>query len=128
MSENKLFDKIASEILASSLKNSNSSPRIGKQLYDSFVTMLHKEFTELKEIELKFVQGFYRGKRNILSIEKQAVAIKITFNAKIGALKDDKKLLRDVSNVGHWGNGDYQIKLENEAHFKDVLNLIKQIY
>jgi hypothetical protein len=54
--------------------------------------------------------------------------IKITFNAKIGTLKDDKKLLRDVSNVGHWGNGDYQIKLENEAHFKDVLKLIKQIY
>jgi len=128
MSENKLFDKIVTEILASSQKNSNSSPRMGQKLCDSFVSMLHKEFTELKEIESKFVKVFYRGKRNILSIEKQAVTIKITFNAKIGALKDDKKLLRDVSNIGHWGNGDYQIKLENEVHFKDILKLIKQIY
>jgi predicted transport protein len=123
-----MFDKIASEILASSLKNSNSSSRIGQQLYDSFVSMLHKEFTELEETDQKLVKVFFRGKRNILSIAIQAGAIKITLNAKIGTLKDDKRLLRDVSKIGHWGNGDYQIKLVNEAHFKDVLQLIKQIY
>jgi predicted transport protein len=27
-------------------------------------------------------------------------------------LNDPKKIARDVSNMGHWGNGDYEIKIK----------------
>ncbi|WP_173956612.1 hypothetical protein [Polynucleobacter tropicus] len=128
MGDNIVFQKITSEILAVSSRASLNGPPLGQQLYESFVSTLHKEFKELKEIESKFVKVFYKNKRNILSIEIQANAIKVTINAKIGSLKDDKKLLRDVSNIGHWGNGDYQIRLQNKTLFKDVLKLVKQIY
>lgn len=128
MSDSIVFQKITSDILAIASKGSPNSHPLGQQLYSSFVSHLHKEFKELKEIDSKFVKVFYKSKRNILSIEIQANAIKVTLNAKIGSLKDDKNLLRDVSNIGHWGNGDYQIKLEDKVLFKDVLKCVKQIY
>ena len=85
-------------------------------------------FKGLEESEGRLVKVFYKNKRNILSVEIQTAAIKITINAKKGSIKDSKNLLRDVSKIGHWGNGDYQIKLENDIHFDDVLEMIEQIY
>ncbi len=130
MDKNKLFHKIAHEILANSLKSSISIPKptLGDKLYEDFLVKLHEKYKGLNGVEGKFVTSFNKGNRNILSIEKQSAAIKITINAKKGILKDSKKLLRDVSKVGHWGNGDYQIKLNDQIYFGDVLCLIKQIY
>lgn len=132
MDKNKLFHKIAYEILANSLKSSIPSPSpkstLGDKLYEGFVGILLKKYKGLKDVEGKFVTFFNKGNRNILTIEKQSAAIKITINAKKGTLKDSKKLLRDVSRIGHWGNGDYQIKLNDQVYFDDVLDLIKQIY
>jgi predicted transport protein len=132
MDKNKLFHKMANEILANSSKGiiTSDSPKslLGDKLYQDFVRKLLKKFTELKGIEGKLVTSFRRGSRNILSIEKQSAFIKITFNAKKGTLRDSKELLRDVSKIGHWGNGDYQIKLNDQVNFDYVLDLVKQIY
>ena len=35
---------------------------------------------------------------------------------KKGTLDDSKKLFRDVSNIGTWGNGDYELKVSNEIN------------
>jgi len=128
MDGNKLFNKIASEILANPLTSPDQQIKLGDRLCNSFVKKLIIQFKDLEEVETKFVKVFYKNKRNILSIETQIVAIKITINAKKGEIEDGKNILRDVSNIGHWGNGDYQIKLENEEAFNDVLQLISQIY
>lgn len=128
MDRNQLFNKIASEILANSSESPNPKLNLGQKLCDSFVNELLKKYKGLEGVDSKYVKVFYKNERNILSIEKQAAAIKITINAKKGVLRDEKKLLRDVSSIGHWGNGDYQIKLDSQVHFGDVLDLIKQIY
>ena len=124
-----IFKKMASEILANSLENLDpNSFSLGQQLYESFVSRLLEKCGCLKETESKIVKVFYKNERNILSIQIQSAAIKLTLCAKVGTLKDDKKLLRDVSKIGHWGYGDYQVKLEDEAYFDDVIELIGQIY
>jgi predicted transport protein len=128
MNKNQLFNKMASEILANSSKNKTPKIDLGQKLCDSFIKKLLTKYKCLKEVESKFVKVFYKDERNILSVEKQTAAIKITINAKKGSIKDSKNLLRDVSKIGHWGNGDYQIKLENNTHFDDVLKMIEQIY
>ena len=128
MDSNKLFSKIASEILANPLTSPDHQIKLGDRLCNSFVIKMIFQFKDLEEVETKFVKVFYKNKRNILSIEIQTAAIKITINAKKGSIKDSKNLLRDVSKIGHWGNGDYQIKLENDTHFDDVLEMIEQIY
>ena len=47
-------------------------------------------------------------------------------NLHINELKDEKKLARDVSNIGHWGNGDYELAVSNDEHLEYILSLIKQ--
>lgn len=49
----------------------------------------------------------------------------------IGQLKDPKGLARDLKRpkpIGHWGNGDYEVKLEKENEIDSVFELIKQSY
>ena len=128
MDRNQLFNKITSEILANSSVSPNPKLNLGQILCDSFIKKLLTKYKGLKEVESKFVKVFYKNERNILSIEIQTAAIKITINAKKGSIKDRRNLLRDVSKIGHWGNGDYQIKLENDTHFDDMLEMIEQIY
>jgi predicted transport protein len=41
-------------------------------------------------------------------------------------LQDQKNIARDVSNVGHWGNGAYEIKLADLEDMDYVLSLLKQ--
>ena len=57
--------------------------------------------------------------------------IKIFFNVKSGQLNDPQSLARDLTKpkpIGHWGNGDYEVKLENENEIEAVFVLIKQSY
>ena len=41
-------------------------------------------------------------------------------------LEDSKKLTRDVSEIGHYGNGDYQLQFSNDEDLEYVMSLIKQ--
>lgn len=46
----------------------------------------------------------------------------------IWATDDYKGLTRDVSDKGHWGVGDYEIKLKSENDFDYFVELFKQSY
>ena len=34
--------------------------------------------------------------------------------------------MRDVSNIGHWGNGDYELVIKNTDDLEYIMSLIKQ--
>lgn len=51
---------------------------------------------------------------------------KIYVNLKSGDLLDEKNLARDVSNVGHWGNGSYEIKMSDTEELEYISSLLKQ--
>ena len=50
------------------------------------------------------------------------------FNLSKGELDDSKKLARDVSKIGHWGNGDYELQISSDEDFEYIMSLIKQSY
>ena len=52
--------------------------------------------------------------------------MKIWINLQKGELDDPKNLVRDVSAIGHWGNGDYELQVRNDENFEYILSLIKQ--
>ncbi|MGN6340502.1 MAG: DUF5655 domain-containing protein [Ginsengibacter sp.] len=52
--------------------------------------------------------------------------LKIYLNLKSGELQDQKNVARDVSNVGHWGNGSYEIKLTDLEDIDYISSLLKQ--
>jgi predicted transport protein len=50
----------------------------------------------------------------------------VWLNLQQGDLDDPKEIARDVSSVGHWGNGDYEIVMRTDEEMEYILGLIKQ--
>jgi predicted transport protein len=69
----------------------------------------------------------FKKESNIVDIEIQVNSIKIFLNARYGEINDSRKLARDVTNVGHYGNGDYQIQIDNDNDLEYIMSLIKQL-
>jgi len=65
---------------------------------------------------------------NFVDIRLQKSQIKIWINLNKGELDDPKKMARDVHNIGHWGNGDYEIVLKPNSDLDYLMTLIKQSY
>ncbi len=70
--------------------------------------------------------GFKVDNNFFCDVVLQGKGLKIYLNLKSGDLLDEKKVSRDVSNVGHWGNGSYEIKLADLEDIDYILSLIKQ--
>ncbi|MBI2036585.1 transporter [Candidatus Microgenomates bacterium] len=73
----------------------------------------------------------YKLATNFVDVEVRSKDIKIFLNVRSGQLDDPKNLARDLTkpkHIGHWGNGDYEVKLENENQLDEVFELIKQSY
>jgi predicted transport protein len=45
-----------------------------------------------------------------------------------GELDDPRKMARDVSAVGHWGNGQYEVSLKIDDDLDYLMTLVKQSY
>lgn len=54
--------------------------------------------------------------------------IKVIINLKKGELDDPKGISVDMVKIGHWGNGDYQVRVNDNEDFDYILSLIKQSY
>ncbi|MBZ9633708.1 DUF5655 domain-containing protein [Clostridium sp. FP1] len=76
----------------------------------------------------KLEVGFLYNKKVMLDIHLQKKGLKMWFNTKAGTLNDSRNIARDVSNTGHWGNGDYQIQISNDEDIEYIFSLIKQLY
>ncbi len=84
----------------------------------------------LGEIEIKTVQNWigFIAATNFVDFEIQKRAIKIHINLKKGELEDTKGITRDVSKLGHFGNGDYEIRIKDDENLEYIMSLIKQSY
>jgi predicted transport protein len=71
--------------------------------------------------------GFKRGS-NFVDIEFQKKQLKIFINMKYGSIPDPMNISRDVSKVGHYGNGEYEIKVNRETDLDYLMLMIKQSY
>lgn len=81
------------------------------------------------EIKAKKLEvGFLYNKKVMVDIHLQKKALKIWLNTKVGTLDDLRNIARDVSNTGHWGNGDYEIQISNDEDIEYIFSLIKQLY
>ncbi len=72
---------------------------------------------------IAFVGGY-----NVVDIHIQRKALKMWINLFKGELDDPKGLARDVANIGHWGNGDYELQIKDDENLEYILSLIKQSY
>lgn len=69
----------------------------------------------------------FKKNSNICDVEIQKDKLKLYLNAKWGELDDPKHIFNNVSNIGHWGNGDYRAELSNNDNLGYITDLIKQL-
>ncbi|HXF44432.1 MAG TPA: DUF5655 domain-containing protein [Candidatus Paceibacterota bacterium] len=83
----------------------------------------------VEEAKAKYIA--YKLATNFVDIVVKQYGLKIFLNVKSGKLNDPKNLARDLTKpkmIGHWGNGDYEVKLEKSDDLEAVFELVKQSY
>jgi predicted transport protein len=91
---------------------------------------LRERITGLNDVEIIPRQLYigFKLKTNFVDVEVRTKDIKLYINMKIGELDDPKGISRDVSNQGHWGNGDYEVRVTSNTDLDYVMFLINQSY
>ncbi|GAA8007106.1 DUF262 and DUF1524 domain-containing protein [Helicobacter pylori] len=86
----------------------------------------------IKALDEKIVENFnqdyisYKFSKNFVDIVVQTKDLKLYLNMPFYELQDEKNLARDMTNKGHLGNGDIEVKLETKENIPYCLGLIKQ--
>ncbi|MGC8651602.1 MAG: DUF5655 domain-containing protein, partial [Minisyncoccia bacterium] len=73
----------------------------------------------------------YKLSSNFVDVVILTTSLKIFLNLKSGDLKDRWGIARDLTNpkpIGHWGNGDYEVKIDSLENLEKAFELIKQSY
>ncbi|MFP6195683.1 DUF262 domain-containing protein [Helicobacter pylori] len=96
-----------------------------RELFD----ILSKEIKDLDErITEKFNQEYisYMFDKNFVDIVPLKNGLKLYLNIPFNELQDEKNLARDMTNKGHLGNGEIEVKLETKENIPYCLGLIRQ--
>ncbi|WRA19349.1 DUF262 and DUF1524 domain-containing protein [Helicobacter pylori] len=115
-------------------------PKKEKKVYDLSSYNLGSHSRELfdflskkiKALDEKIVEEFnkhyisYKFSKNFVDIVPLNKGLNLYLNMKFNELQDEKNLARDMTNKGHLGNGDIEVKLETEENISYCLGLIKQ--
>lgn len=79
---------------------------------------VHEEFLKL------YVA--YKAETNFVDVVPQAKRLRLSLNMEFADIDDPRKLCRDVTDLGRWGNGCVEIGLEHEDDLPYVMGLVRQ--
>lgn len=104
----------------------DANPEI-KEIYDEIKERILNLNSNI-EIKPFIVTIAFQIDKQIVNIAFQKSQLKIWLNLKKGDLNDPRQNARDVSKVGHYGLGDYELSLKPGDDFDYAMTLIKQAY
>lgn len=98
-----------------------------RELFESF----HREVLALDpcvtEEFLKFYVA-YKAETNFVDVVPQKNRLRLFLNMKIHEVHDPHGLCKDVSDLGHWGNGDVEVGLSRLEDLPYVMGLVRQAF
>lgn len=95
------------------------------ELYEAYKNAIMNMAPDI-DIEPKKLYIAFKKNKNIADVVVSKNGLKIFINSKKGKLDDPKNIARDVSEIGHWGNGDYEVTTSNTDNLEYIMSLIKQ--
>lgn len=92
--------------------------------------MLRDRLTGLKDVTVDPQKLYiaFKNPKNFVDIEVQKHTLKLFINMKMGTLIDPDGIAEDVSDLGHWGNGDYRVYIDTDTDLDYIFGLIMQSY
>ncbi len=70
----------------------------------------------------------YKAETNFVDVVPQSKRLRLSLNILFNEIIDPKKLCRDVSGLGRWGNGDVEIGLSSKDEIPYVMGLVRQAF
>ena len=127
-SKNKTIERVSKEIQVFTEDDHLSiASDVIRELYEQLRASLFEIGGQVKVKPTKKYIGFI-AKTNFADVHIQKKALKLWLNLKKGELNDPQQLSRDMSSIGHWGNGDYELQISNDEDLYYILRLAKQSY
>lgn len=124
--QNQEFKRVADEIKVYTEEDNLAIASVEMvELYEKFKSAILNLSDGIEVKPQKYYIAFKKDK-NIADLEIQKNSIKIFINKKKGTLDDPRKLMRDVSAIGHRCNGDYQVQVNNDEKLEYIMSLVKQ--
>jgi predicted transport protein len=125
-------NKEKAEILQKNYSIDDHLKKADQKTKDLFYKLREKIISideEIKEEPKKFYIA-YKTATNFVDLIIYKNEIRITLNVKSGKLIDKFGIATDFTKPkkGHWGNGDYEVKLKDGKDLESVFLLIKQGY
>ncbi len=96
-----LFEALSREVLA-------LDPCVGVEFYKSYVA--------------------FKAETNFVDVEPQARRLLLTFNMPFPDVDDPKGLCKDVTELGHQGNGDVQLGVAGLADLPYAMSVVRQSF
>lgn len=101
-------------------------PETIRELYAKFKDGVLSLDPEMKIKFTKLYAAFKKNGSNVCDLEPFKSSLLIFINLEKGKLKDGLGIAKDVSKLGHHGNGDYRIQVTDTEQYEYILSLIKQ--
>lgn len=70
----------------------------------------------------------YKAETNFVDVVPLKSKLGLSINVPVGELVDPRGLARDVSKMGKWGNGAYEVDFDENSDFDYVLGLVRQAF
>ncbi len=103
----------------------NNKPEEIVELYDNYKEAILNLADDI-EVKANKLYVAFKKEKNLSDIVILKKGLKIFINLTKGSLDDPKGLMRDVSDTGHWGNGDYEVVVKDTKDLEYIMSLIKQ--
>ena len=70
----------------------------------------------------------YKAETNFVDVVPLQSRLRLSLNMHFHELHDPKKLAKDVTNLGRWGNGDVEVDFRNPEDMAYVMGLVRQAF
>jgi predicted transport protein len=98
-----------------------------KEVYQNLKERILNMCSDVNIVPKKSYIG-YKRKTNFLDVLILKNELWCWINMKKGELDDPKNLCRDITSIGHYGNGDYDLRINENTDLDYVMFLINQSY
>lgn len=97
-------------------------------LYENLKEYISSQYDDIEIVHLKYYLVFKVNNKIIASLSVLKKSLKTWINLKESDISDPDNRIRNVSNIGHHGVGDYEYSINSDDDFYYFNRLFKQSY
>ena len=98
---------------------------VTRELFDAFRAEVLALDECVREVVLKLYIAF-KAEKNFVDVVPQTKRLRLSLNMDFAEVDDPRKLCKDVTGVGRWGNGNAEVFLERLEDLPYIMGLVRQ--